>query len=205
MSDTNPSLDLTSKNFDASTALGDHKTRQEVLSLLPCPSAKTFNNLNEYSIKTFKKDVCPVTPSSLPLQRQFTQEQVDAVKAVKKRKPMSNVLTRMQCLVKCCGPMHVLHQSIGRRILILIRRRKFGPPDSQFSWLSALLVAFDRHQNLVLHDVLETVSKLRPKSETRLQSEQEKGRRKRHFKRLFVRGDSIQVVSMTSSGVHDIK
>ena len=204
-------IDLTSRKFNPKAALSSSH-RQQVLSCLPCPSAKTFNNIAEYSSKTFgKKAVSKSSVTDVPLERKFTQEQIEACRPRERKvREYTTVLTRMKCPnqvvsypeekkeplkegnTTSCGPMHVLHESVGKRIKVLIRRRKFGPKDCQFSWLTAQLIAFDKHHNLILNDIDEVVTKC---SSTTTFEDQEKLTRKRHLKRMFLRGDSVQIIS----------
>jgi len=180
-------LDFTSSAFDPVEALSNYLT---AIKFLPCPNVKTFNNLDEYSKKTFKRQEdqpCEV-PGAQP-RRQFTAEQRAAcANRIRSAQPSSTVLTRME---NVSGPLDLFHRAKGLRIKLLIRRKKGGPEDSQFSWLSALLIAFDKHFNLILNDVDEVISVHRD----RLLSNDSRQQRHRHCHRLFVRGDSVVIVS----------
>jgi small nuclear ribonucleoprotein (snRNP)-like protein len=224
-------LDFTSTKFNASVALSPENRRN---LKLPVPNAKTFNNIAEYSNKTFgRKTSNSNAVTAAPIERKFTAEQIAAVaKPEPKKKEINTVLTRMICSLnviqkddkedvkdrqitidelemttndtpkspsghKSCGPIHLLHEAQGKRVRILIRRRKFGPSDSQFSWMTALLIAFDKHHNVILHDVDEFISKKSSVMTTLHEDDKEK--RKRHIKRVFLRGDNIQIISIDSS------
>lgn len=185
----NDPLDFTSPHFNASKALTDKDASQR----LPCPNAKTFNNLDEYYKKTFQRQI-PIgqRSSSFKIDRQFTEEQKAAclkpVATSDGNDHLTNVLTNMKREV---GPLTLLSNCLGKRIKVLIRRRKVGPLLSQFAWLSALLIAFDKHFNLVIYDVDETI---RIKRVTSTQTTFET--KERHSKKLFVRGDNVILVSL---------
>lgn len=181
--------DFTAETFDASIALHD---RENGLKSLPCPNAKTFNNLDEYSNKTFKKTPVLNQRREPEPERKFTAEQVAAcARPERPEREVKTVLTRMQ---SATGPLHLLTRSMGLRIMVRIRRRKAGPPGAQFACLTGLLVAFDKHFNLILRDVDEVI---------RLMSHKDQGvrqecihQKERHVNRLFVRGDSVVIVSL---------
>lgn len=183
------SFDFIGESFDAEAVL---RNREKGLKCLPCPNAKTFNNLNEYSNKTFKKTATGSQHREPEPQRKFTAEQVAAcVRPERVVREQKTVLNQMQTQ---SGPLQLLSRSIGLRIRIQIRRRKAGPPGSQFACLTGMLVAFDKHFNLILSDVDEVI---------RLMSHKETGvaqqciqQKERHVSRLFVRGDSVVIVSL---------
>lgn len=214
-------LDFTSCKFNPSAVLSsENRTKVKI----PCPNAKTFNNIAEYSNKTFgRKASNNNNVTTAPIERKFTAEQIAAtIKPERKKKDISTVLSRMMCSMtveddveqkekkpevteavqrerSSCGPIHVLHEAKGKRVRMMIRRRKFGPIDSQFAWMTGLLIAFDKHHNLILHDVDEFVSKKSSVMTTPVQDEKDhKERRRRHIKRIFLRGDSIQIISIDS-------
>lgn len=182
-------FDFTGESFDAGAALCD---REKGVKSLPCPNAKTFNNLNEYSNKTFKKAQTQSQRRDAEPERRFTAEQVAAcVRPEPVQRQVQTVLTRMQSTT---GPMHLLTRCMGLRISIRIRRRKAGPPGSQFACVTGLLVAFDKHLNLILRDVDEVISLMSHKQPGLMQ--QCIHQKERHVSRLFVRGDSVVIVSL---------
>ena len=183
------SFDFMGESFDPEAVLRD---REKGLKGLPCPNAKTFNNLNEYSNKTFKKTATVSQRREAEPERKFTAEQVAAcVRPERVVREQKTVLTRMQSQT---GPLQLLSRSLGLRIRIRIRRRKAGPPGSQFACLTGLLIAFDKHFNLILSDVDEVISLM---SHKRPGVAQECVQQKdRHVSRLFVRGDSVLIVSL---------
>ena len=184
-SDDNEKLNFLSPQFDASVAL----TEASCTARLPCPNAKTFNNIDEYFNKTFKKqpdDKSQIThdDNGVPV-RKFTQEQIaSVVKPKVEWKDPGNVLTLMKCQN---GPMSVLQQCVGKRIRVLLRRRKLGDSGNHFAWLSALLIAYDKHMNLVIYDVDEIIGLHRKMTNDSALA--------KHSKKLFVRGDNIIIIS----------
>lgn len=187
--DHQKSFDFTGESFDAQAVLRD---KERGLKGLPCPTAKTFNNLDEYSKKTFKKTAAISQRRDAQPERKFTSEQVAAcVKPERVIRDQKTVLTSMQSQ---SGPLQLLTRSLGHRIRIRIRRRKAGPPGSQFASLTGLLVAFDKHFNLILSDVDEVISLMSHKSPGMRQECVQ--RKDRHVSRLFVRGDSVVIVSL---------
>jgi small nuclear ribonucleoprotein (snRNP)-like protein len=184
MSDNDP-IDFTSPQFDAAKALADSNAAKR----LPCPNAKTFNNLDQYFQKTFKKQV-PIHQRTTTIDRQFTEQQkIACLKPVREsNRQHTNVLSKMN---RESGPLTLLSNRLGKRVRILIRRRKVGPLLSQFAWLNALLAAFDKHLNLVIYDVDEMIRIKHVKS-TGITFD----KRERHSKQLFVRGDNVIIVSL---------
>lgn len=184
-------FDFVGESFEAGAVLRD---REKALKRLPCPNAKTFNNLNEYSNKTFKK-TATVSQCRQPLpERKFTAEQVAAtVRPEPVVREVPTVLSRMRSQT---GPLQLLTRSIGLRIRVRIRRRKAGPPGSQFACLTGQLVAFDKHFNLILSDVDEHIRFRLMSHQQSDVTEQSMRQTDRHHSRLFVRGDSVVIVSL---------
>lgn len=179
---SNPRVfDFTSEHFQARDALA-HPT--ESLSRLPEPRAKLFNNISEYANKTFKKSAIEACSKKSKvdldppvIERKFTQEQINALVPTKKPKQPENVLTLME---KVEGPLALLKRSLGKTVRVLMMKRKSCHKSRlKVSWISARLIAFDKHFNLILHNVIESV----PESTQDV------------CDRLFLRGDSVVAVS----------
>ncbi|RWS13035.1 U7 snRNA-associated Sm-like protein LSm11 [Dinothrombium tinctorium] len=175
------SLNFESEQFDALKAL--HAEDQQLM--IPVPNAKVFNNLDEYSRKSFGNASIAVHSSQSSLKREsfrrlFTAEQMATV-STKTWKEPPNVLSKMQQRI---GPLSLLTKCLNKRTKVLIRRRRRTENESErFFWLTALLIAFDKHFNLVLYDVDE-------KCESKCDLTE------RHFNKLFVRGDNVVLVCL---------
>lgn len=178
-------FDFTSEHFRAQDALS-HPA--EGLNNLPEPRAKLFNNISEYANKTFKKSAIEAcskksnsTLSQPVIERKFTQEQIDALVPTKKPKEPENVLTLMD---KVEGPLALLKRSLGQTVRILVMKKKSSQASRlRVSWVSARLIAFDKHFNLILHNVIEVIPSVSQEA----------------CDRLFLRGDSVIAVSNVSS------
>ena len=178
-------FDFTSEYFRAEDALANPV---ESLTRLPEPRAKLFNNISEYANKTFKKsaiEACTkkskVDLSQPVIERKFTQEQINALVPTKKPKQPENILTLM---AKAEGPLALLKKSVGQTVRILVMKNKSSHKSRlKVSWMSARLIAFDKHFNLILHDVIELV----PETTQDV------------CDRLFLRGDNVIAVAKGGS------
>ena len=179
-------FDFTSEHFKPLDALANP---QKALPNLPEPKARTFNNISEYANKTFKKSTSIQASSSSSssskssnllqpeIQRKFTQEQINSLVPTKKHKQLDNVLTLMD---KADGPLLLLKRSLGQIVRILVMKFKSASASKlRVSWMTARLIAFDKHFNLILHDVIEN-------SMDGLESK---------IDQLFLRGDSVILIS----------
>lgn len=187
---------LDSENFDAKKAL-----LSDFNVILPCPNAKTFNNLAEYFSKTFGKnkndkqllDAAKCEIPILSAKERFAkfikpklEDEPSSIQSVSKKK-LSTVLSKMDD-AEFKGPISLLHKSLNCRVKVFVRRRKhdnFGT--ARFAWLSGLLIVFDKHFNLVLSDVEESFKTLnQERQEVEVLNKTNK---------LFVRGACVLLVS----------
>ena len=172
-------LDFTGPLFDPDYAL---QTPDHALQTIPCKNAKTFNNLDEYYKKTFVKNVTNLKPQEVVVvepDRKFTEQQIESCKRKNTWKDPPDVLNRMR---KAMGPLSLLNKSLGQKVDVFIRRRKLGPVSSHYEKVCGLLLAFDKHVNVILQDVDRTV----------IINDQ---KRERHSNKLFIRGDNIIYVA----------
>lgn len=177
-------FDFTSERFRPLDAL---ENPQKALPKLPEPKAKVFNNISEYANKTFKKSSMAQASTSKSshvasvIERKFTQEQINSLVPTKKHKQPDNVLTLMD---KADGPLLLLKRSLGQTVKILVMKFK-SCKTSRFkvSWMTARLIAFDKHFNLIIHNVIETAMD---------------GSLSSKCDQLFLRGDSVILVCKKS-------
>jgi small nuclear ribonucleoprotein (snRNP)-like protein len=177
--------DLESETFDAKSSL----LNDEIQVLLPIPNAQTFNNIDEYYMKTFgkintEKQLPSNSKQSLePIER--TLKIVESV-SIHKRKELQTVLTKMR---PTKGPNFLLYRALNNRIKVMIRRRKKVELFSnRFGYINGLLIAFDKHYNLALTDCDETYSTIN--------QNKEKVDVINHIKQLFIRGDNVVLISL---------
>ena len=193
-------ISLDSEIMDASVVLfGSHQVK------IPFPNAKVFNNLAEYYSKTLakkkneaeqnveeKQDISMRlmnTPGSSRFADFKFKRDNNIIQSKKPKKIITNVIEKM---TNATGPLSILYRSISKQINILVRRRKMSTlREERFSWITGQLIAFDRHINLALTNVIE---QYRYKSNN---STVTKGVLIRKFSRqLFVRGDNIVLVTI---------
>lgn len=172
--------DFTSENFKPLDSL---KNPEKALPNLPQPKAKIFNNISEYANKTFQKSKmkpCTSSCSSIVqpvIERKFTQEQINSLVQTKKYKQPDNVLTLMD---KADGPLLLLKRSLEQTVRILVMKIKSSNcAKFKVSWLTGRLIAFDKHLNLIIHNVIESSPDCSACP----------------IDQLFVRGDSVILIS----------
>lgn len=138
---------------------------------LPVPDAKLFNNLDEYALKSFPAK----RPSSNPNEQtdlDILRKQNEIRDRMKekiilldsKRKKQSNYVphTVLNLMNKS---ENGLGRFLDKRIRIFIRRRrKSKHPCEQYACLFGQLMFFDRHWNLILADVIETMQYVNDRS-----------------------------------------
>lgn len=195
---TGDPYDFVSESFDAVLCL---KNPRVALPKLPYPNAKIFNNLDEYYKKTFKrsqsmtgKKLSLAAPEYSMPDRKFTAQQISECslnkikynQSKKEFKEPKNVLT-----INSTGPQSLLSKCMGKRIRLMIRRRRGGPLLSQFSWISCLLVSYDKHFNLIVFDSDEVIQYKKGHSDNCCIQKLE-----RHSSKLFIRGDNLVLISL---------
>ena len=186
-------VDFESESFDPNAALSSDDDSIK----LPVPNAKIFNNLDEYFLKSFSQIKSLKPPKSPPkeIKRNFDRiliasgsQSSSASQSSLRRRELPTILTRMK---QSSGPMSILYKSLNNRINILIRRRKASPIFSgRFARLNGLLIAFDKHCNLVMSDVDEKYQKYKSKTDLTVVHVNN------HVNQLFIRGDNVILISL---------
>jgi small nuclear ribonucleoprotein (snRNP)-like protein len=174
-------VNFESQSFDAKSAL----LNDNIEVTVPVSDAPIFNNIEEYKRKTLSKTNAIKLLESKNKSKTEDKLMVRSTKLVetltapKPAKQLSTVLTRMR---QQKGPLDVLYRAINNRIKVLIRRRKRCEIfDGRFGWIKGLLIAFDKHYNLVLTDVDETHNIIKSNQNIEICN---------HIRQLFVRGDN---------------
>ena len=156
--------DFLSAEFDAERVL---QTPENALEL-PVPNAKIFNNLDEYALKSFpsKRPVASSTaraiePTDLDILRRQHEikermrsqiEVLDSKQAKARARQVKNVLSLME------SDESGLRKFLNSRLRIFVRRRrKSKHPCERYACLFGQLMFFDKHWNLILSDVSETM------------------------------------------------
>ncbi|XP_015789411.1 U7 snRNA-associated Sm-like protein LSm11 [Tetranychus urticae] len=206
-----PELDFESDKFDPLTVL----TADVKLLTIPDPKAKTYNHLEEYERKSGAKQLGllgeieqgtsskAATVSStevklfddgLKFNRKAREEELKKTltPVVRSKKNQKSVLSIMNSDV--AGPVAFLFKCVNQRVKVVIRRRRivFQNHD-QYAHLFGNLVAFDKHYNLVLSDVVERISL---KSDDKNIEKNLPQNKRRTFKTIFIRGSNVIFVSL---------
>ena len=133
---------------------------------LPAPNAKLFNNLDEYALKSFPSKKPSRSSSKLQTELDILRKQTEIKERLKEKiqsldskknrrldrplpKTISNFMNDNDLGLKNC---------LNKRVRIFLRRRrKSKHPCEQYACLFGQLMFFDRHWNLILSDVNETM------------------------------------------------
>lgn len=214
------SFDATRPYFDLSTS---KLTPDEAIKCLtgeynvivPTPSARPCNNLDEYLHKstlntrktpndakqtTSKKNSRRVSNSSepfaVPLVRNFERilkktngsQEVQASPSsmpTKPKKARSDVFSKTEQIETNSGPLSHLKKRLNQKVKVLIRRRKKVPYVSRIIEYKGTLTMFDKHMNMFLKDVIESF---------KYQKDGKLLKRGRHRDGIVVRGDNVILV-----------
>ena len=186
------------------------KQQSNLLVQIPVPEARVFNNLAEYYSRTFakkKQEEHKPPPSTVMDQQQMSatkrplQPPPEPGPSKPRRGPKRDsrsVLDKMAEQQQ--GPLSLLYRAMtsdSLRVRILVRRRKAKPLRTErFSWINGHLAAFDKHLNLALREAVEEYDHqlLEDNNEVVVV-----GVRK-HTPQLFVRGDTVVLVSLVEDG-----
>lgn len=160
-------LDFLSDEFDPLTALKSSSDQVR----LPVPDAKVFNNLDEYALKSFPSKKSDQATSSgkqsdldlLRRQNEIRERmkekivQLDAKKKPRKRED-NQPRTILTPLSKSDGNRLSLEKFLNKRLRIFIRRRRKSKHGcEQYACVFGQLMFYDKHWNLILSDVNETM------------------------------------------------
>ncbi|KAI2805486.1 hypothetical protein RDWZM_008742 [Blomia tropicalis] len=191
-------IDLADEVIDPNEVLFN----DNVVVNVPAPEAKTFNNLAEYYSKTFGKkneekfeqninERLNTASTSMERFANFKLKQNDETEVPRMKRRTKSNLCIFDKMNQSTGPLSILYRSMGKQLKIFVRRRKIcSSKEERFSWLTAHLVAFDRHLNLALQDVVETFShQLNSKHSVMIQ---------KRTRQMLIRGDNVVLVTIPS-------
>ncbi|XP_053202930.1 U7 snRNA-associated Sm-like protein LSm11 [Panonychus citri] len=100
------------------------------------------------------------------------------------------------------GPQSFLFKCIGQQIKVVIRRRKIiFHHHQQIAQLFGSLIAFDKHYNLILSNVIEKVALIKSSEDdsSNCSPDDLPKNVRRNLKTIFVRGSNVLTVSLESS------
>ena len=173
---------------------------------LPVPNAKIFNNLDEYALKSFPSKKPSATAAGAEskqtdldiLRRQHEikermKGQIEVLSSKKWRnedREVKTVLNLMECDESGLGKL------LNKRLRIFVRRRrKSKHPCERYACLFGQLMFFDKHWNLILSDVSETMQFVNQSAE----GEYEEGELEGDENEEHEKDEEVSTVAGTSS------
>lgn len=194
-------IDLSKTKLTNDEAL-DCLTNDQVEVVLPNPSVKACNNLDEYFLKSTNKTKVSTKkispnqePLAVPLVRNFDRilkkknnsdgSETTSLLIHRPRKTQQDVFQKV-AKVSDNSSLVFLKNRLNRKIKVVIRRRRKCPYISRVLSYKGQLVLFDKHMNLYLDDVIESFA-YHPYDKLI--------KRARHRKSIMLRGDNIIMIS----------
>ncbi|UXI17207.1 hypothetical protein NH340_JMT03150 [Sarcoptes scabiei] len=169
---------------------------------IPVPEAPVFNNLDEYYRKSVHKrnesllNSGPKQNSSSVVKEIENKRLLNSIRNEKVIKSTPKNISKLTDVIQKMsnehGPLSILYRSLNSSIKVLVRRMKASNlREERFSWITGHLMAFDKHFNLILMNVIESY-----RHQMREKKNHEIYLIKKSTKQLLIRGDNIILINL---------